>query len=41
MLFVAGGYVMGMENRDPNWNIAMFGSILIAIITIFILGVGL
>jgi multicomponent Na+:H+ antiporter subunit D len=41
MLFVAGLYAMGMENRDPNWNIAMFGSVLVALITIFILGVGL
>jgi multicomponent Na+:H+ antiporter subunit D len=41
MLFVAGGYAMGMENRDPNWNIAMFASVLVALITIFILGVGL
>jgi formate hydrogenlyase subunit 3/multisubunit Na+/H+ antiporter MnhD subunit len=41
MLFVAGSYAMGMENRDPNWNIAMFGSVLVALITIFILGVGL
>src|SRR5512137_2178054 len=41
LLFVAGSYAMGMENRDPNWNIAMFGSVLVALITIFILGVGL
>jgi formate hydrogenlyase subunit 3/multisubunit Na+/H+ antiporter MnhD subunit len=41
MIFVAGSFAMGMENRDPNWNIAMFGSVLVALITIFILGVGL
>jgi hypothetical protein len=30
-----------MENRDANWNLAIFGSVLIALITVVILGVGL
>jgi multicomponent Na+:H+ antiporter subunit D len=41
MLVVAGKYAMGMENRDANWNIALFGSVLIALITAVIVGVGL
>ena len=41
MLFVAGKYALGMENRDANWNLAVFGSVLIALVTAVILGVGL
>jgi hypothetical protein len=29
---------MGMENRDANWNIAMFLGTLVALITVIILG---
>jgi formate hydrogenlyase subunit 3/multisubunit Na+/H+ antiporter MnhD subunit len=39
-LFTAGKYVMGMEDRDTNWNLAMFGCILVALITVAVLGVG-
>ena len=39
-LFTAGKYVMRMENHDTNWNLAMFGCILVALITVTILGVG-
>ena len=41
MLFEAGKYTMGMEDRDANWNLAIFGCILIALVTVVILGVGL
>ncbi|MGB9176858.1 MAG: hypothetical protein WCB46_09015, partial [Methanoregula sp.] len=41
LLFDAGMVVMGMENRDANWNIAMFVGILVALVTIVILGAGL
>jgi multicomponent Na+:H+ antiporter subunit D len=40
-LFTAGKVAMGMENRDANWNIAMFGSVLVALVAVVILGVGL
>ena len=39
-LFTAGRYAMGMEGRDANWNIALFGAILVALVTVVILGVG-
>ena len=39
--FTAGKYAMGMENRDTNWNLAMFGCVLVALVTVVILGVGL
>jgi len=39
MCFSLGGTAMGMEDRDANWNIAMFGSVLVALATIVILGV--
>jgi multicomponent Na+:H+ antiporter subunit D len=39
MCFSLGGIAMGLENRDPNWNIAMFGSVLVALATVVILGV--
>jgi hypothetical protein len=32
---------MGMEDRDANWNLAMFGCVLIALVTVVILVVGL
>ena len=38
LLFDAGTIVMGMENRDANWNIAMFLGTLTALITVIILG---
>jgi formate hydrogenlyase subunit 3/multisubunit Na+/H+ antiporter MnhD subunit len=38
MLFNAGTVAMGMENRDANWNIAMFLGTLAALITVIILG---
>jgi multicomponent Na+:H+ antiporter subunit D len=41
MLFEAGKYAMGMEDRDANWNLAIFGCVLIALVTVVILGVGL
>ena len=41
LLFAAGTIVMGMENRDANWNIAMFVGVLVALVTVVILGAGL
>jgi multicomponent Na+:H+ antiporter subunit D len=41
LLFVAGTVAMGMENRDANWNIAIFAGFLIALVAVVILGVGL
>jgi hypothetical protein len=38
LLFDAGTVAMGMENRDANWNIAMFLGTLVALITVVILG---
>jgi formate hydrogenlyase subunit 3/multisubunit Na+/H+ antiporter MnhD subunit len=38
LLFDAGTVAMGMENRDANWNIAMFLGTLVALITVIILG---
>jgi multicomponent Na+:H+ antiporter subunit D len=40
-LFTAGKYAMGMEDRDANWNLAMFGCVLVALVTVVILAVGL
>jgi multicomponent Na+:H+ antiporter subunit D len=40
-LFTAGKYAMGMEDRDANWNLAMFGGVLVALVTVVILAVGL
>jgi multicomponent Na+:H+ antiporter subunit D len=39
-LFTAGKYAMGMEDRDANWNLAMFGCVLVALVTVVILEVG-
>ena len=41
LLFDAGILAMGMENRDANWNIAMFVGVLVALVTVVILGAGL
>jgi hypothetical protein len=41
LLYAAGTVVMGMENRDANWNIAMFIGVLVALVTVVILGAGL
>ncbi|MDD1690053.1 MAG: Na(+)/H(+) antiporter subunit D [Methanoregula sp.] len=41
LLFDAGRLAMGMENRDANWNSAMFVGVLVALVTVVILGVGL
>jgi multicomponent Na+:H+ antiporter subunit D len=41
LLFAAGMFAMGMENRDANWNIAMVVAVLVALVTVVILGVGL
>jgi multicomponent Na+:H+ antiporter subunit D len=41
LLFDAGRVVMGMENRDANWNIAIFAGVLIALVTVVLLGAGL
>lgn len=41
LLFVAGTVAMGLENRDANWNIAMFVGVLVALVTVVILGAGL
>jgi formate hydrogenlyase subunit 3/multisubunit Na+/H+ antiporter MnhD subunit len=38
LLFDAGNVAMGMENRDANWNIAMFVGVLVALVTVVILG---
>jgi len=38
LLFDAGTVAMGMENRDANWNIAMFLGTLLALVTVVILG---
>ena len=40
-LFTAGRYAMGMEDRDANWNLAMFAGVLVALVTVVILGAGL
>jgi multicomponent K+:H+ antiporter subunit A len=40
-LFNAGKLGMGMENRDVNWNIAVFAGVIIAFITAILIGVGL
>jgi multicomponent Na+:H+ antiporter subunit D len=40
-LFTAGKYAMGMEDHDANWNLAMFGCVLVALVTVVILEVGL
>jgi len=40
-LFLAGKLAMGMENRDVNWNIAVFGGVIIAFMTVILIGVGL
>jgi multicomponent Na+:H+ antiporter subunit D len=40
-LFTAGKLSMGMENRDVNWNIAVFAGVIIAFITAVLIGVGL
>ncbi len=41
MLFALGKLATGMEDWDPNWNIAMFGSVLVALAAVVLLGVGL
>lgn len=41
LLFDAGMLAMGMENRDANWNMAMFVGALVALVTVVILGAGL
>lgn len=41
LLFDLGRIVMGMEDRDANWNIAMFVAVLVGLVTVVILGVGL
>jgi len=41
LLFDAGSVAMGMENRDANWNIAIFVGFLVALVTVVILGAGL
>ena len=40
MLFTAGKYLMGMENRDANWNAAVFAGVLVAFMVILMMGVG-
>jgi len=36
-----GKSAMGMENRDINWNLAVFGSVLVAVLALVIIGVSL
>jgi NADH:ubiquinone oxidoreductase subunit 5 (subunit L)/multisubunit Na+/H+ antiporter MnhA subunit len=40
MLFTVGKYLMGMENRDANWNAAVFAGVLVAFMVIITMGVG-
>jgi multicomponent Na+:H+ antiporter subunit D len=40
MLFVIGKYAMGMENRDANWNAAVFAGVIVAFMVILMMGVG-
>jgi formate hydrogenlyase subunit 3/multisubunit Na+/H+ antiporter MnhD subunit len=40
-LITAGKWCTVMENRDVNWNIAVFGGVLVAFITVILIGVGL
>jgi multicomponent Na+:H+ antiporter subunit D len=40
-LFTAGKYAMGMEERDPNWNIAMFLTVIVAVAIVVIVVVGI
>ena len=39
-LFTAGKYAMSMEDHDANWNLAIFGGVLVALVTVVILVVG-
>jgi formate hydrogenlyase subunit 3/multisubunit Na+/H+ antiporter MnhD subunit len=41
LLFDLGRIARGMENRDANWNIAMAVAVLVALVTVVILGAGL
>jgi multicomponent Na+:H+ antiporter subunit D len=40
LLFDAGRVVMGMENRDGNWNMAVFTGLLVAAMAVIVLGAG-
>ncbi len=40
LLFAVGKYLTGMENRDANWNAAVFAGVLVAFMVIITLGVG-
>jgi multicomponent Na+:H+ antiporter subunit D len=40
LLFDAGRAAMGMENRDANWNMAVFVGLLVALMGIILLGAG-
>lgn len=40
-LFTAGRIASGMEERDLNWNVAIFGVVLVALLLLVLLGVGL
>ncbi len=41
MLFATGKIAMRMEDRDANWNIAMFWSVLVSLVVVVLLGVGM
>lgn len=40
-LFTAGRITAGMEDRDLNWNVAVFAVVLVALMALVLLGVGL
>jgi len=40
-LFAAGRISAGMEERDLNWNVAVFAVVLVALMALVLLGVGL
>jgi multicomponent Na+:H+ antiporter subunit D len=39
LVFRAGNMGMGFENRDTNWNLAVFATVVVALLTIIVLGV--
>ncbi|NLX50244.1 MAG: hypothetical protein GXY82_10340 [Methanospirillum sp.] len=40
-LFAAGSLAGGMEERDLNWNVAVFGTVLVALLLLVLVGAGL
>ena len=38
--FALGRRVMGLEDRDVNWNMVAFGGALVAVLALVLVGVG-